>query len=298
MPIAWLQEGEILSHVAHLDLGTIWDQSVVQADWRQEPCIQEPVLFYSDVTGQQASRLPLLQRYMAYQKDTTTTYAIHNLTQFFASNRIDLALADRYLQERSQLVSVQQICKNSDFKAVLLMLWGIFGGSCLLVVCMYAVAYKLATRAGPTYFGLKSFLSPLWALSIVVTKGCSGLGGLAFYWYDCITHVIVLCQVRHTWPGHLLAIIFFFHFATVGAILACHMVHRLVAPVVGNKKLVLYLMWDMLAVVMSPVMIPVVILLDTTNFVIYQASCTLAWTEMAAARLRDCIQVAWVCPCV
>ena len=266
VPITWLQAGEILSHVSHLDVGSRWTYSVGQADWRQELCIQEPVLFYADVTGKQASLLPSLQQYMARQQ-VTSGYASQNLTDFAVCSRTDLALADRYLHETSQLVSVQQICRNSDSQAVLLMLWGVFGGCALMVVCTYAVACKLATRAGPTYFGLKSFLSPLWALGIAVTKGCSGLGGLAFYWYDCITDVIVLCQVWHTWPGHLLALIFFFHFAAVGAILACHGVHRLVGPVVGNNKLLLYLMWDVLAVVISPVMIPVVILLDTVALI-------------------------------
>lgn len=137
-----------------------------------------------------------------------------------------------------------------------------------MVVCTYAAACKLATRAGPTYFGLKSLLSPLWALGIVVTKACSGFGGLAFYWYDCISGVIVMCQVWHTWPGHLLALIFFFHFAAVGAILACHAVHRLVGPEhINNNKLILYIVCDMLAVLLSPAMIPVVILLDTVALI-------------------------------
>ena len=273
VPITWLQAGEILSLVSHLDLGTIWDQSVGQADWRQELCLQQPVLFYADVTGQQASLLPMIQQHLEHQK-ATSVYASRNLTDFavWLSNggsRTDMALADRFLQDKSQLMSVKQICKNSDSKAVLLILWGVFGSCCLMVVCTYATACKLATRAGPTYFGLKSLLSPLWALGIVVTKACSGFGGLAFYWYDCISGVIVMCQVWHTWPGHLLALIFFFHLAAVGAILACHAVHRLIGPEHNNynNRLILYIVCDILAVLLSPAMIPVVILLDTVALV-------------------------------
>ena len=273
VPITWLQAGEMLSHVSHLDLGTIWDGSVGQADWRQELCLQQPVLFYADVTGQQASLLPIIQQHLELQK-ATSIYASRNLTDFavWLSNggsRTEMALADRFLQEKSQLMSVKQICRNSDSKAVLLILWGVFAGCCLVVVCMYAVACKLAARAGPTYFGLKSLLSPLWALGIVVTKACSGFGGLAFYWYDCISGAIVMCQVWHTWPGHLLALIFFFHLAAVGAILACHAVHRLIGSRHNNhnNRLILYIVCDILAVLLSPAMIPVVILLDTVALI-------------------------------
>lgn len=272
VPITSLQAGEILSHVSHLDLGTVWDWSVRQADWRQELCLQQPVLFYADVPGQQASLLPSLKQHLVHQK-VASVYASRNLTNFAlwlstGGSRTDMALADRFLQGKSQLMSVKQICKNFDSKAVLLILWGVFGSCCLMVVCTYAAACKLATRAGPTYFGLKSLLSPLWALGIVVTKACSGFGGLAFYWYDCISGVIVMCQVWHTWPGHLLALIFFFHFAAVGAILACHAVHRLVGPEhINNNKLILYIVCDMLAVLLSPAMIPVVILLDTVALI-------------------------------
>ena len=272
IPLTWLQAGGMLSHVSHLDLGAMWDYSVGQADWRQELCLQQPVVFYADVTGQQASLLPGVQQHMAQQRQMSVL-ASRNLTDFSVwlesggGSQTEMALADRFLRKKSQLMSVRQICRNSDSRTVLLILWGVFGGCCLIVVGTYAVACKLATRAGPTYFGLKSWLSPLWAAGIVVIKACSGFGGLAFYWYDCVTGVIVMCEVWHTWPGHVLAIIFFFHFAAVGAILACHAVHRLAGPKRDNDKLVLYVMSNILVVVLSPLMIPVVILLDTVALV-------------------------------
>ena len=278
VPITWLQAGEILSHVAHLDVGTVWDHSVSQADWRQELCLQQPVLFDADVTGQQASLLPGLQQHLAHQK-AASIFASRNLTDFAVwlstgGSQAEMLFADRFLQGKSQLISVKEICKNSDSKAVLMILWGVFGSCCLMVVCTYAAACKLQKRAGPTYFGLKPLLAPLWALGIVVTKACSGFGGLAFYWYDCISGLIVMCEVWHTWPGHLLALIFFFHFAAVGAILACHAVHRLVGPQLrnnnnnnNNNMLILYIVCDILAVFLSPAMIPVVIMLDTVALV-------------------------------
>lgn len=51
VPLSWLRPGATLSHVSYLDLGTTWDDSVAQATWRQELCLEQPVLFYTDVTG-------------------------------------------------------------------------------------------------------------------------------------------------------------------------------------------------------------------------------------------------------
>ena len=161
-------------------------------------------------------------------------------------------------------MSVREICKNAGFKAVLVILWSVLGGCCLFVVMANAVACRLTTKAGKTYFGLKSWLSPLWALSNVVVKR-SGFGGLAFYWYECISGIIVLCQVWNTWPGHVLATIFFFHFAAVGAVLTWHALRQLIEH--DNSKPVIHVCCYSLAVLLSPLMIPVVLSLDTAALV-------------------------------
>ncbi len=44
------------------------------------------------------------------------------------------------------------------------------------------------------------------------------LAELAFYYYGPITNTIVPAQGWATWPGGTLTAIFFFHFATIGAI--------------------------------------------------------------------------------
>ncbi len=51
-----------------------------------------------------------------------------------------------------------------------------------------------------------------------------GVGGLAFYYYDLVTSLIVLTQIWGTWPGGILTAIFFVHFTTTGypvAVYAC-----------------------------------------------------------------------------
>ncbi|KAL3132982.1 hypothetical protein ABBQ38_006893 [Trebouxia sp. C0009 RCD-2024] len=305
VPLSWLRPGATISHVSYLDLGTVWDDSVAQPTWRQELCLEQPVLFYTDVTGRQAALLPTVNEHMIGQRDTAVQ-ASRNLTAFEAWSRAggsvgDTLLADTFLEGGSQLVSVRQICENSGFEAVLLILWSVLGGSCLIVVGVYAVACRLTTKAGKTYFGLKSWLLPLWALGDVVVKGCSGFGGLAFYWYDCVSGVIVMCQVWHTWPGHALATIFFFHFAAVGAVLTCHAVRRFIDY--DNDKLVMHIFCNILAVALSPLMIPVVLLLDTAALVREILVCIkhaaklpgLKWLQpgyVAAFRVNRCIHAA------
>ena len=51
---------------------------------------------------------------------------------------------------------------------------------------------------------------------------CSGLGGLAFYYDDLVSNIVVLAQVWSKWPASVLLAIFLFHFAMTGAIVAFH----------------------------------------------------------------------------
>ena len=60
-------------------------------------------------------------------------------------------------------------------------------------------------------------------------KTCSGLGGLAFYYYDLISSIVVLAQIWGSWPAGILIAILFVHFAITGAIVAFHAVHKFLA---------------------------------------------------------------------
>ena len=270
VPLSWLQAGGMLSHVSYLDLGDIWERSVAMVDWRQQLCLQQD-LYYTDVTGKQEALLPSLQEQIADMQqsglDSTRNLTLYALWAQTGGSVSQFSLAYRFLHGESQVTSVKAICKNTGSTTVLLTVWSTFGGCCLIIIGTYAVMSRLATRAGSTYFGLKPWLSPVWALGIVLTKGCAGFGGLAFYYYDLISAIIVLCQVWGTWPGHLLAIIFFFHFTAVGAVVAFHGLRRLTAAENKSQKPVVQIVCDILSVVISPVMIPVVLLMDTVALV-------------------------------
>ena len=306
MPLSWLQAGGMLSHVSYLDLGDIWDRSVSMVDWRQQLCLQQD-LYYSDVTGKQEALLPSLQEEIADMQETGLS-STRNLTKYALWTQTggsvsQFSLAYRFLHGESQVTSVKAICKNTGSTIVLLTVWLTFGGCCLIIIGTYVIMSKLATRAGATYFGLKPWLSPVWALGIVLTKGCAGFGGLAFYYYDLISGIIVLCQVWGTWPGHLLAIIFFFHFAAVGAVVAFHGLRRLTIAGSNSRKLAVQIACDILSVVVSPLIIPVVLLMDTValarEVVLFIKHCVklpgLRWMHpgyVAAFRLHRCLHTA------
>ena len=133
----------------------------------------------------------------------------------------------------------------------------------MLVCGTYAVLHSIAPQAGSTFLGLKTALSPVWRLGIAGTKAFSGFGGLAFYYYDLISGLIVLCQVWDTWPGLFLAIIYVFHFTAVGAIVAFHGLCRLGMLGQSNHFLKLKFLLGFLSLGLGPFLIPVVLLLDT-----------------------------------
>ena len=270
VPLSWLQAGDVLSHVSFLDLGKVWDRSTAMVDWRQQLCLQQD-LYDTDVTGRQEALLPGLKEEMATMQETGT-YSTRNLTLYALWTQTggsvsQFSLAYRFLHEESQMTSVRDICRNTGSTTVLLIVWLTFGGCSLLIVGTYLVMCKLATRGGSDYFGVKSCLSPVWALGIVLMKGCAGFGGLAFYYWDLITGLIVLCQVWDTWPGHLLAIIFIFHFTAVGAVLAFHALRRLTSERLQGYSPAQQVLLDIVPVVISPLLVPVVILLDTVALV-------------------------------
>jgi len=153
----------------------------------------------------------------------------------------------------------------------LLIVWLVFGGCCLFVTSVYLAARWHTNRHGSTGFGSLSSLvpAPVWAVMHGMYDTCQGLGGLAFYYYDLVTNIILLAQVWGAWPAALLVSILLFHFAVVGAVVAFHAIYKLfglkydmsgVRPPFG---VVLVL----LSLVVGPCLIPVILLLDTCAFI-------------------------------
>jgi len=205
VPLCWLQEGNLLSHVSVLDAGDVWQRSVDLTGWRQQLCLQTN-LYDLDVTGQQAKLLP--DERQSWESYENSSNANANISVWLQEGMLSQWTLGYLVQNtNNQLTSVKDICANDDSSRVLLIVWLVFGGACLFVLGVYVCLqrYKLHGSVQPV----------LWRHLLHVCKAvealyevCYGLGGLAFYYYDLITSIIVLAQVWGNWPASALMAIF------------------------------------------------------------------------------------------
>ena len=168
----------------------------------------------------------------------------------------------------NQLTSVKDICANEDSSHVLISVWLSFLGSCVSVLGVYVCLQgrQLHDSVHPSLWRhLLRFSKAVEALYEV----CFGLGGLAFYYYDLITSIIVLAQVWGKWPAAALLSIFLVHFAINGAMVAFHGIYRLLGLQydLSEAGLRLSCLVVTLSLLCSPLMIPIVLLLDTYTFI-------------------------------
>lgn len=223
VPLSWLQAGNFLSHVSYLNLGQAWDKSVLQNNWRQTLCLHED-LYCADVTGQQLALLPKLFTSLVGQDAETAGTDTPAWVQERLSETAAFALVYTFEHGANQLLSVSAICANPSASRVLLIVWLVFAGCCLAMLALYACWQRwLVKQSG----SMKRFLPLLAALQTMYSM-FSGLGGLAFYYYDLVSKIVVLAQVWSKWPASVLFAIFLFHFAMTGAIVAFHGFYRLV----------------------------------------------------------------------
>jgi len=115
----------------------------------------------------------------------------------------------------------EDICANDNSSHVLLSVWLVFCGSCLFVLGIY-VCLQWHQLHGSVHPVLWRHLLHVCEAVEALYEVCYGLGGLAFYYYDVITSIIVLAQVRGKWPASALLAIFLVHFAITGVIVAFH----------------------------------------------------------------------------
>ena len=201
-------------------------------------------------------------------------------------------------QGANQLLSVSTICANPSATRVLLIVWLVFAGCCLAMLALYVCWQRwLIKQSG----SLKRFL-PLFAALQTMYSMFSGLGGLAFYYYDLVSNIVVLAQVWSKWPASVLLAIFLFHFAMTGAIVAFHGFYRLVGlkydlSATGPRFVTCVVIVSLLG---SPFMIPVVLLLDTctathmcfhkTGFEVPSTHCAAAFVSLFTPRILSCFQ--------
>ena len=230
VPLSWLQAGSLLSYISVLSVGQVWDASLAQTNWRQELCLKK-YLYDADVTGQQLALLPALMQHLSSVADSTDATGVVNdrlnsLLQ--SSDYLDVEFEENLQDINSQLASVPDICANHDSRKVLLVVWIVFGGCCLLALVMYICARLIIRKATTVRFDVWPCLLPVWTFACGLYNTFSGLGGLAFYYYDLVTSITVLTQVWGTWPGDILTAIFLCHFAITGVSVAYHGLYRVI----------------------------------------------------------------------
>ena len=232
------------------------------SSWRQQLCLHQS--FYSpDVTGVQLTHLPAILQNLQGQELGTTD------SETWESGEVANIIAQNYLaglqDGHNQLTAVPEICANDGAGKVLLIVWIPFAGCCLL-----ALLKCIHLRRHAKQSAVLSHAILLQSLTIQVCVGIckqtfEGIGGLAFYYYDLMTSLIVLAQIWGTWPGGILTAIFFVHFATTGYLVAVYACFRLF-PMKGKvpqQRLCIDAMILMACVLAGPIMIPLVLLLDT-----------------------------------
>ena len=284
VPLSWLQEGGLLSHISVLNVGQVWEASLAQTNWRQDLCLKK-YLYDADVTGQQLALLPKLEQHLSSVADYAYTAGVYNdgLNSWLqSSNYLDDEFEELLQDVNSQLASVADICANHDSRKVLLIVWILFAGCCLLALAAYFCARFITRKPTFVHFAVWPCLLPVWTFACGLYDTFAGLGGLAFYYYDLVTSIIVLTQVWGTWPGDILTAIFLFHFAITGVIVANHGLYRLIKQkyVVSDTGVRLDIAVLVVSLLVGPLCIPAVLVLDTCAFVRDALMCVKRFSQL------------------
>lgn len=285
VPFSWLLPNSFLSHVAYFNLGNVWQHSVEQSEWRQDLCLK-PDLYNPDILAKQLQALPGLQG-SSEQGNDATVAAFNDLGGPLWSNLLltSNVYSTQWLAAKlqgldnpftgqsvtyNQLTSVKDICANEGSKTVVLIVWVLFVACCLAMVSAYFIARCcLARQQGPGLISrlISSMSHSLhrWKAVAAVYPPLKGLVGLAFYYYDLVTSIIVLVQLWDKWPGHILVAIFFLHFATTGVIVTIRAMGMFHAKLFCTLPRSVYQRSAMVLVCIlcCPVSILIVVLLDT-----------------------------------
>lgn len=266
-----------LSHISFVNLGSVWQASISLTAWRQQLCLKQDT-YDVDVTGQQVAQLPRLNQQVSSTANQASDEGDvdfgHQLKSFKISAGA-IVLSWYLPQSDNQLASVRYICANHKSNVVLLVVWPVFGACALLILGVYILVRKHTSKDGFMHYNIGSRLLLFWSVLSATFKACSGLGGLAFYYYDLITSIVVLIQVWALWPGDILMAIFLFHFATAASIVGFHALHEIAAVKYQLKtsRLKFCACIATASITCSPLLIPMVLLLDTAAFARQVAVC-------------------------
>ena len=274
LPLSWLQEGGggVLSHMPYMVLGQVWDDSVAKSDWRQDLCLRKD-LYAPDVAAKQISQIPALLLQLEGQTDPNQNL-LDSSADGWLQDQLNIASAQHltnFLQPGSnQLRDVRSIGANQDAGRWLLALWLAFGGCCIVVVSGYACLQLFDGKSVAAQLKRSACLAWPWSRLEPLGGTTYGLASLAFYYYELVTNIVVLTLVWGQWPGWVLFSIFVFHFATTGTVVVYHTLHRAILRryYQTRHKALFCTCVCMLSGLCSPAIIPVVVALDTSAFLL------------------------------
>ena len=130
----------------------------------------------------------------------------------------------------NQLQAVRAICSNAHSKELLLVLWILFSVCAQGLLCLYA-CFLCAQAVFGCWVVVKGLASRMWArvqhIAVVSYQTCAGLGGLALYYCDLVSSIVVLTQIWGSWLAAILLAISYVHFAVTAAVVAVHAINKL-----------------------------------------------------------------------
>lgn len=268
VPLSWLHSGEFLSHITFLNVGSTWGRSLSLNSWRQTLCLKKD-LYNADVTGQQLKQIPGLVGSLAMHELDPNTANFTDWTTWVQNNAdvtagVVLQLLQLY---PNQLASVHVLCANSSSLKAVIALWVTFVACCVIIVGAHLL---LRHRSGsqPVWSARMRQSACFVRVSMLVQamyKALYGLGGLSFYYYDLTTSIMVLVEVCGVWPAAVLLTILLVHFAATSGIVTFQALAR-TTYFSSNSGCSCWIRL-LLAVCLSPFVIPIVLLLDTVAFV-------------------------------
>lgn len=261
LPLSWLEPGKIVSHLNQINLGSVWQQSEENLDWKQGLCLRKDI-YDANLAYQHLTHVTGIIRGMiimpSYVQQLETQWGnVFSMFQDFSS----------------QLLSVSIICANSNAPTVLLAMWLAFAAILIANLLLYE-GFRLRKKRNGAF-------QPFWArwwskfrwvhvkeTAAHIFEAIAPLLELTVYYYDLLAAVVVLKNVWHTWPGYVLLGIFLFHFALTGGIVVFHSMTVFLDNWRFAPKPSRRFAWHVLAaVLLAPFMIPFVLFLDTVALV-------------------------------
>ena len=263
VPLSWLQADRLLSHIIQLNVASTWEASQT-SNWKQALCLKSGLYNYN---ADMHAINPIQSLMTCFASSRESSPDLIDWTQLVSSAATLLAFP-------SQLQSVGHICQNANAASVLLVMWLVFAAIVAMILATYeGLRYWQKRQEGQpssnsvlSRLARSAFVGYFKEAASFQREVFSGFIQLALYYYDLISALVVLSRVHNKWPGYILFAIFFLHFALVGGIVVYRAVLAGSVAFPRQQRPCGTISSVLLAIVASPFMIPVILVLDTVAF--------------------------------